>query len=299
MIAIEFKHHEWNKLIAEFSGLTRLSTAQVVTRISKGVTRRMMMAVPPFGPGAGLKKSSVQKLIGENAVRRDVSLMFPRANNFPAIKAETPLGLRLKELLQLGEYTKATQIARAAKTISNDYFSGFAPSIQRSWHVARRGLYIGNKNVTKRTRIASRAWFITKEASRVAYINAEVKNVGKAKSGFNRASFRLNVKPPAWVKRHNEPGIFQGIRDVNKPEIVVGNAVPYVQYIARKSAILRDMPAHYFEMMQKELVRYYKQVAAGSTTIGKLREKVHQDSSFTARMIDADSTDRDLEFYSR
>jgi hypothetical protein len=299
MISVDFQTKAWGSLISEFSGLTSLSTGQVVTRIAKGVTRRMMMAVPPFGPGAGLKKSSVQKLIGERAVRRDVALMFPRANNFPPIKAETPLGLRLKELLQLGEYTKATQIARAAKTVSDDYFSGFAPSIQRSWHVARRDLYIGNKNVKKRARIKSRAWYITKEASRVAYINAEVKSVGKAKSGFNRAMIRLKVKPPAWVARHNEPGIFQGIKNKNKPEIVVGNAVPYVQYITEKSPLLRDMGGHYYEMMRKELTNYYKRVASGSTTISKLREKVLQDSSFTAKMVEADSSDRDVEFYSR
>lgn len=299
MISVDFQNKAWGSLIAEFSGLTALSHGQVVTRIAKGVVRRMALAVPPFGPGAGLKKSSVQKLIGENAVKRDVALMFPRSSSFPPIRSETPLGLRLTQLLQLGEYTKATQIARAAKTVSDEYFSGFAPSIQRSWHLARRGLYIGNKNVNKRAKIKSRAWYITKEASRAAYVSAEIKSVGKAKSGFNRASFRLKVKPPAWVRKHNEPGIFQGIKDKNKPEITVGNAVPYVQYITQKSPILREMGGHYYEMMQKELVNYYKRVASGSTTISKLREKVHQDSSFTAQMVDTDSSDRDLEFYSR
>lgn len=305
---IEFDAKEWEKLCTDFIGLTDLTCAQLVTRMAKGVTRRMMLATPPFQgktdsdpKGKGMKNTSLQKKLGENAIRRDVSFMFPLARQFPAIKNGSDTGKRLLALVEQGRYTEATTMVRRMNLMDPKFFAGFAPRVERSWHLARRDKFIGDKNPRYRHKIESRSWFISDEQARNAYIEQQLRQVGRAKSGWKMAAKRLKVRLPAWVNRHSEPGIFQGIKDKSKPTIVVANPVPYVQYIAtRKGNMIAGMEQWYRDMMVKELDYYHRQVNSGATTLHKLREKVKRDSAFTATEVSGeDTSDEDIRFWSK
>ena len=307
---ITFDVKAWGKVCEDFMGLTGLTSAQLLTRIAKGVTRRLLLATPPFAvkkknlssqKKGGFVSGKEQLRIGENAVKRDVSLMFPLAKNFPPIKDGSAIGNRLMSLIENGRYSDATKMAKQIGVLSPDYFSGFAPRINRQWHLERREMYIGNKNVSKRHKIKSRAWFIGDESARDAYIAKELMSVGKAKAGWNMAAKRLNVTVPAWVKRHSMPGVFQGIKDKYKPVIVVANAVDYVQYIATsRGNLIEGMEQHYKEMMQKEVAGYFKRCNESWINQMKLSARVKRDSSYTAMAVNGeDTSDADLLFWSK
>ena len=89
---------------------------------------------------------------------------------------------------------------------------------------------------------------------------AKKKQLGREAAGWNQAAAELNIKPPAWVKRHSGEGACRFVSRDSSYSISVCNSVPYGQDLLRHRAdfTLRSVKAGLdgsLRAMKKKLLR--------------------------------------------
>lgn len=65
---------------------------------------------------------------------------------------------------------------------------------------------------------------------------AKKRQLGREAAGWNQAAAELNIKPPAWVKRHSGEGACRIVAQGSSYSISVRNSVPYGQDLLQHRA---------------------------------------------------------------
>lgn len=122
----------------------------------------------------------------------------------------------------------AARFVRAAIRNTPPMISTSSPAqVKRAW-VAKL-----TENYEKTPFVHGR-WLSKAEMKRV--LTAKKKQLGREAAGWNKAAQELNVKPPAWVKRHSGEGSCKVVQTENSVSVTVTNRVPYGQVFLRKRA---------------------------------------------------------------
>lgn len=266
MIDVKLDIANWAKLLADHSAMANVSMGASVTAAARIWLRGAIRLTVPSGPGAELNKTSAQKKLGEELVKRDVGRLFVEWNDL----RQRVKSARLVDALNsnLGEKLNFKAAAAILRNAGFD-FAGVITKPRRFLHDAR-------KNRRGHIRAKERPFLVAESGSVHAYLADNLKKVGIAKAGWKRAAAALRVKLPAWVMRHSAPGTFRSQMTGDRPSIEFGNPVKHANANGPDDKVMSASRVFAAKQFQKSLAVYFKEIQRGNAA--RLRAKVQKDA---------------------
>ena len=216
---------------------------------AKLLVRDCVKATPPFTPGKNFSESlAKQKLVGGQAVQRDLARVFREAGGYKRL-TEGRLARRIAKLVMRGDEAKAVEELRFNKV-----------NVQGIERRPTKALW--NQQRNKRGQVPFRKdqgfivhdgqipEFLAKPFSAtnrpndpilIEMLDERLARVGNAKSGWVTAAESLGLKLPRWIKRQKGAafGVFKREGRGVKHAVTVGNGVPYIQDTGKELGIIR------------------------------------------------------------
>lgn len=250
---------DFSRGVAAVMAAKKQSAKQVIYTQGRLFVQDAIRLTPPFGRAAFTESFRIQRVVGENAVRRDVRKVFKPIEELPVIANPQNEQLGLAIALAAGVTgTRVNAITRNRNSVQLDPKNGKQTVIRTktSMHkVLRRAgaslstlqklldragltykvaetvdpsLHKSARNYRGRVRKVAPT-YLTKTSSLNRYEREVVGHVGKTKSGWMKAAEALKVAVPAWIGRHagKVTGLFLDETEKTKASITIGNLVTY------------------------------------------------------------------------
>lgn len=207
--------------------LTGQSMREILREQAGFFCQDALKLTPPTGNAPIRESFAKQRGEGISATTRDVRRAFAPIRKLRFL--ETPegnFGEAINKLMRKGNYPMVEALLR--KIGIRDFIS----VVQQ----ADRELHNRLRDRRGRVTRTKTAYFVDRTASINAYLQQRLRKVGYAKSGWitplkalGRALASGRTAVPGWISGHTGPGVYHESGTEQKPEILVGNAVPYIQ----------------------------------------------------------------------
>lgn len=203
---------------------------------------------PPFPQTSPMASSlSQHRKTGENATVRDINKVFVPIEGDVKFRKGKPgfAGLsfdwipdaarreRVKQTI-LG-YARSGNIAAIDAMLQRMKHKNFTNVIQ----FVDPALHKMRRDRRGRVRKGKGAFLVADSYGLKRYIEGKVRNVGLAKSGWQRPYYALGgPRLPAWISEHPVRGIFSDGRDPRGLFVHVGNDIPWIQSTGQELHIM-------------------------------------------------------------
>lgn len=178
---------------------------------------------------------------GQDAVARDARKLFANFEALEISKSETKLAKSVRVLMKQARFDEAKKLLEKAGL----RFDGV---------VAKATVDTLNRHRDAKGRvIKGRRVLVRDGRSILSLTRAQQKLVGRAKAGWKKAAEALGFKLPAWIGKHEEPGIFSTEGGGDRTAYVVGNALSYAQKMDASARIMARAYRNRLKLLPKQL----------------------------------------------
>jgi hypothetical protein len=234
-----------NARMVTFSQEASDAAVQQLKREARLFVEECVYLTPPYPQTAPLNTSlNEHRRAGEKAVIKGLQSVYKPLGqpiSIPRGITETewaPFQLHGKDSERLNKKIVEYANARNTSALTTMFkrlrirYAGLLEQADPWFHLQRRDRF-------GRVRKGNGTYIVMDRSSVTALMKHRIGYVGYAVSGWRLAFGALGGKLPAWITRHNGPGIYEpGFSDKNHPWVRVGNAVPYIQENAMKLGII-------------------------------------------------------------
>ena len=236
----------------ELARLYGKSLQDVLKSQSRLFVRDCVKFTPPMTYGAEYSESwAKQKKIGDNAVKTQVGMSFQDIRDLKVWEGAEEKG----EISHSLRKAVRTQNLEAIRTILGRL------GVNRNQGVrldAGIGLHQKMRGRTGRVK-AGRPWVILNARSIRTVERIRLAMVGNAKSGWMKAARGLGLALPQWIAKGGK-GIYEAHLAGEKPYIIMGNPVPYIQSTGAELRIIARAMKNRVKLIEKEVVKAHQAV---------------------------------------